>query len=259
MTTSDDIGEFGYDQISIPTNQGGNVTSDQQVITGLYTTHFFVGSLGLSQQPLNFTQPVDSRPSFISRLKNESLIPSESYGFTAGAYYRDQASASLTLGGYDSSRFTPNNVSFGLGTETARQLVVGLEKITYSDSENTDQPLMTDGILTLIDSTVPAIWLPVDACQAFEKAFGLIYNPIPDLYTVNDTTHENLIKQNASITFQLANTLGSTSSVSITLPYSSFDLEASSPLVKKPSRYFPLRRAADQTQYILGRTFLQES
>ena len=259
MTSNSDNGEFGYDQLSIRTEQGGNVTLDQQVIAGVATKDFFVGSLGLSQLPINFTQPIDSRPSLISHLKNQSLIPSLSYGFTAGASYRNNATASLTLGGCDSSRFTPNDVSFGLGTDLGRQLVVGLEKISYSDSDNTDQSLLTDGILTLVDSTVPTIWLPLDACHAFEQAFGIDYDPIHNLYLVNDTVHDKMVKQNASVTFQLANTLGSTTSVNITLPYSSFDLEVDYPIVSKPSKYFPLRRAADDTQYTLGRTFMQEA
>ena len=258
MTSDSDRGEVGYDQLSIRTDQGGNVTLDQQVTAGVATKDFFVGSLGLSQLPINFTQPVDSRPSFISHLKNQSLIPSSSYGFTAGASYHN-ATASLTLGGYDSSRFVPNDVSFGLGTNAGKQLVVGLEKITYSDSDNTDEALLTEGILTLIDSTVPTIWLPLDACHAFEKAFGIVYDPIPNMYLVNDTVHDDLLKQNASITFQIANTLGSTDSVNITLPYASFDLELGYPFVNKSTKYFPLRIAADNTQYTLGRTFLQEA
>ncbi|KAL8822060.1 MAG: hypothetical protein Q9191_007197 [Dirinaria sp. TL-2023a] len=259
MTSESDSGQFGYDQMSIRTEEGGNVTLDQQVLAAVLTKDFFVGSLGLSQLPINFTQPFDSRPSFISNLKNQSLIPSSSYGFTAGASYRNNATASLTLGGYDSSRFIPNDVSFGLGTNLARQLVVGLEKISYSDSHDTDKALLTEGILTLVDSTVPTIWLPIAACHAFEQALGIVYDPVHNLYLVNDTVHDHMVKQNASVTFQLANTLGSTSSVNITLPYSSFDLEIGYPLLNQLTKYFPLRRAADETQYTLGRTFMQEA
>lgn len=219
-----------------------------------------MGTLGLSQTPVNFTDPFDSRPSLITNLKSKSLIPSASYGYTAGASYRNNATASLTLGGYDASRFTPNSLSFGLAKDPFRQLVVALERITFSDSDSKETPMLTDGILTLVDSTVPAIWLPLQACHAFERAFGISYQPIANLYIVNDTTHEQMVKQNASVTFTLAQTIGSSASVNITLPYSSFDLEVDdSRLVKTKQKYFPLRRAADDTQYTLGRTFLQES
>lgn len=45
----------------------------------------------------------------------------------------------------------------------------------------------------------------------------------------------------------------------VTLPYAAFDLTAEYPLVSNSSRYFPLQRAANDTQYTLGRTFLQEA
>jgi len=259
LTANSDNGQFGYDRFSLSTGQGGNVTLDQQILAGIATKDYFLGTLGLSQTAVNFTDPFDSRPSLITNLKDQSLIPSSSYGYTAGAFYRNNATASLTLGGYDASRFTPNDVSFGLAKEPFRQLVVALETITFSDSSSKEIPLLKNGILTLVDSTVPTIWLPLEVCQAFENAFGISYQPIPNLYIVNDTLHEQMVKRNASVTFTLAQTLGSPTSINITLPYSSFDLEIDSPLVKTKERYFPLRRAADDTQYTLGRTFLQEA
>jgi len=52
---------------------------------------------------------------------------------------------------------------------------------------------------------------------------------------------------------------GSSTNVNITLPYAAFDLTASAPLVNSTTRYYPLKRAANSTQYLLGRTFLQEA
>lgn len=112
--------------------------------------------------------------------------------------------------------------------------------------------------MALIDSTVPYLWLPQDACQLFETAFGISWDPLRNLYLVNDTLHDALVKENPSVVFTLANSLNGPS-VNITLPYASFDLVANYPLVKNQSRYFPLQRAADDNSYTLGRTFLQES
>jgi hypothetical protein len=53
--------------------------------------------------------------------------------------------------------------------------------------------------------------------------------------------------------------------VNITLPYDAFDLQLSYPYLPNttyadPSKYyFPLRQAANETQYVLGRAFLQEA
>ena len=135
---------------------------------------------------------------------------------------------------------------------------MGLQSITYSTT-TTETPLLSQGVLALVDSTVPYLWLPQAACMAFEDAFGIVWDDLHNLYLVNDTLHNDLVKQNASVVFELANSLSGGPAVNITLPYASFDLEASSPLVESQSRYFPLQRASDDTQVTLGRAFLQES
>ena len=165
----------------------------------------------------------------------------------------------MTLGGYDASRFVPNDVSFTFGPLVTSQLVVGLQSITYSNS-STQSSLLSQGVNTLVDSTVPYLWLPASTCDAFQQAFSLTWDPIHNLYTVNDSSHEANIKHDASIVFQLTNSLtGGSPSINITLPYASFDLVATAPLVSSQTRYFPLQRGNDDSQYTLGRTFLQES
>jgi len=114
-------------------------------------------------------------------------------------------------------------------------------------------------VYALVDSTVPYMWLPPAACQAFEAAFGISWDPIQNLYLLNDTAHSNLVKSNAIVIFELSNSPTGGASVNITMPYASFDLQATTPLVKTASRYFPLQRAADDSSYTLGRVFLQEA
>lgn len=165
----------------------------------------------------------------------------------------------MTLGGYDASRFVPNGVSFTFGPMVTRQLVVALQSVTYSNS-STQTPLLSQGLNALVDSMVPYLWLPQPACDVFQQAFGLTWDPIHNIYTVNDSSHEANIKHNASVIFQLSNSLaGGSPSTNITLPYASFDLVATAPLVSSQTRYFPLQRGNDDSQYTLGRTFLQES
>lgn len=168
--------------------------------------------------------------------------------------------ATLTLGGYDSSKFTPNNVSLRFATDVSRDLVVGLQSIRFSDSITTNKELLPDsGILAFVDSTDPHIWLPLSACRAFESAFNLTYDQRTGLYLVNDSLHTKLLAQNASLTFIIGDKIKDGETTSIILPYLSFDLEASYEYLNETTRYFPLRRAANDSQYTLGRTFLQES
>ena len=133
-----------------------------------------------------------------------------------------------------------------------------MQGITYSAGK-TQTSLLSEGVLAQVDSTVPYLWLPQSVCTAFEDAFGIVWDPIHALYLVNDTLHETLLKENPSVVFQLANGISGGPSVNITLPYASFDLQVEYPLVKSPTKYFPLQRAADDSAVTLGRTFLQEA
>jgi len=160
---------------------------------------------------------------------------------------------SLTLGGYDSSKFIPNNLTFAFAEEQNRDLTVQIEAITTASGTS----LLPSSIPAFLDSTVSCIYLPVSACTLFETAFGLTWNNTSQLYLLSDAQHENLLTLNPNITFTLGNLTAATT-VDITLPYSAFDLTASSPLAND-TKYFPLKRANDSSQYTLGRTFFQEA
>ena len=171
----------------------------------------------------------------------------------------NKVAGSLTLGGYDSSKFTPNGVSFAMTeiTETnKRDLMTPIQKITTNLGSTT---LLPEPIVAYLDSSVPFIYLPEAAWTLFEAEFKLTWNETFNLYVVSDTTHVLLLAQNPSITFTLGN---ATHSVDIVLPYAAFDLTAGYPYTEDATttiRYFPLRRAQNQTQFTLGRTFFQEA
>ena len=146
-----------------------------------------------------------------------------------------------------------------MASDNSRDLVVGLQSISYTDATTTNKSLLRTGILTYIDSSIPHVWLPIDACHAFEDSFGLQWNSTIDRYLVNHTHHSQLQAQNASVSFIIGDDVNGGSTVNITFPYASFDLNISAPFVDTPQYYFPLRQAANDTQYTLGRTFLQEA
>ena len=169
------------------------------------------------------------------------------------------AFASLTFGGYDASRFVPNGLSFNLAQDITRDLVVGLQSILSTTTNKSKTLLLPNPILAFIDSTQPYIYLPVESCAAFEEAFQLVWNITEQTYWISDELHQNLLLTNPNITFTIGDSLTTSSTLDITLPYASFDLEALPPAVPKATRFFPLRRAANSTQYTLGRTFFQEA
>ena len=171
------------------------------------------------------------------------------------------AFGSLTLGGYDSSRFDPSKVSFTLAEDISRDLVVGVQSITLTIPGGATTELLpsSSAFPAFIDSTVPNMYLPSTVCEHFEQALGLQWNETWNTYLLSDSTHSNLTKKNPSITLQIGNNETSTSTVNITLPYASLDLKATPPLVTDPTNYFPLKRAMNESQYTLGRVFLQEA
>ena len=159
----------------------------------------------------------------------------------------------------------PNNVSISKAADISRDLVVGLQSIssTTTDESTTlvtqQQSLLPNPILTFIDSTIPYIYLPIEACQRFEKTLGLEWNSTADMYWVSETLHQSLLSKNLSFTFTIGDATNSGPTVQIELPYASFDLEVKYPFASDTTRYFPLQRAFSESQYTLGRTFLQEA
>ncbi len=247
------IGQFGLDSIGIGTS---GPKLDQQVIGAVASETYFLGLFALNPRAMNFTSVNDPIPSLMTNLKTNGSIPSISFGYTVGAPYKLKGvTGSLTLGGYDSSRFTPNNLSVEFAPDNTRDLLVGLQSITATNA--TEENLLPTGVLTYVDSTVPYIYLPLEACQRFERAFGLTWDNRTQLYLVNETLHAELVSQNSNITFKLGNQAAGGETVDIVISYQSFDLQASAPL--STSRFFPLKRADNATQYTLGRAFFQEA
>ncbi len=133
--------------------------------------------------------------------------------------------ASLTLGGYDSSRLHsdfasfdfPPMSSYDISSLDPGNLTVGIRSITASNTLRGNVTLLSGIVTALIDTTLPFIWLPLSACQVFEQAFGLTWHDSKELYMIDDSSHQQLLNTNPSVTFILAK--NSTSpSTNITLP-----------------------------------------
>lgn len=151
----------------------------------------------------------------------------------------------------------PNDLTFEFNADNNFDLTVnvnGINMTSYDDKKN----LSSASFLAFVDSTVPYLYLPIEACKKFEDAFGITYDNSSGRYLVNSTLHTKLLEQAANVTFTLTNTTGNTF-VDIVLPYQAFDLKAKWALVKNTTRYFPLKRAANDSQTTLGRAFLREA
>ena len=177
----------------------------------------------------------------------------------------------------DANRFVSSGASFSLSQGYAP--IVAVNSITVSSGaqslpsnwNSNPQPLLdsSQADLFTIDSSTPFLWLPEPVCDAFAKALNLTYDETLQLYLFpsnSDSSPKSLSAWNLIFTFGLSNLPGSSTQVELTLPYDAFNLQLTYPFpnlaanfTSAPTNYFPLRKAANSTQYTIGRTFLQET
>ena len=249
---------FGIDNVKLgfPTDESPAIT--HQIVEGIATKEFDLGRIGLNPTAINISSFNNPNASVLTNFKAQGKIPSRSWAYTAGASYRQpNAFGSLTLGGYDTNRFVPNNVTIPFGADSSRDLLLGLQSITTDVST---APLLSLGIYVFLDSLVPDLWLPAQVCQMFQNTFGLTYVSTANRYFVNDTIHAKLLAQNPNVTFTLGLGTSGGDTVNITMQYGSFDLLDKGELnVGNGTRYFPLRQANDYTHYTFGLAFFQDA
>ncbi|KAL3427348.1 eukaryotic aspartyl protease [Phlyctema vagabunda] len=264
-------GFYGWDAITFGTT---GVTLPSTIIASVNTTEYWNGFFGVGIVPGNFTSAVAISP--ISGLvETEGVIPSHSYGYTAGAKYQLKGEpVSLTLGGYDANRFVPHDISFQLNPSQQPQVYLDSISVMSSATSNNwsipvDLSYTSDRIYAIIDSSTPYLWLPPSVCDRFASSLGLVYNNSLNLYTFdgNSSQHDALQNADLTFTFNLSDYSSSVDLVSITLPYAAFDLQLSYPAIPNTTYgsseatkyYFPLRQASTEDEYTIGRAFLQEA
>ncbi|KAI9167150.1 Candidapepsin-7 [Paramyrothecium foliicola] len=279
-------GDYGREMVS-----GRNaVTEDSFAISNIgvaaiNTTDYYQGlfGLGIARGDFDDGEAVDS-PLTSAGISAKS-IPSLSYGYTAGAHYRNTP-ASLVLGGFDTSRQVSHNTKFTLSQEDnlPRPLVRGIEFVKTSNVASPDQPAKSttevlsnwdSAFLALVDSTTPYLWLPDWLCDRFAKALNLTYNDTFDLYAMTDEQYQTYKTPDLfNFTFSLSsldnyNDLGTPLDipgvVNITITSQAFlgllqypfknAIQYGDPAIP----YFSLRKSHDNSTFILGRAFLQEA
>lgn len=131
--------------------------------------------------------------------------------------------------------------------------------VTNSLNGTMSMPVGSTGLNMSIDSTVSQLWLPRSICDSMAQALGLTYDASTDLYLINSTSRSRLLDLNPEFTFTLAANSSSNTTTNIVLPYAAFDLQIGLPVYNSSVTYFPIRRAANESQQVLGRAFLQEA
>ncbi|KAM0221559.1 hypothetical protein ACHAPQ_000081 [Fusarium lateritium] len=278
-------GDYGRDRISMQSPLSDELyIMDDVLIATVNTTSYLNGLFGLGITQGNFNGTVADSP-LTQAVAQYGLIPSYSFGYTAGAYYRNTP-VSLTLGGVKPSRYKEHDNVFTLTQEDnlQRPLVRGIE-ITPPDGQDAPDSWEPEQLLlsqwnssfyAIIDSTTPYLWLPESVCDQFAQALNLTYNSTFELYTISDDQYRAYKKDESfSLTFVLSSfddndNFGDPYDVSgivnITIPLRAFVGLLQYPFMQDTIKYgdpaipyFMLRKAQDSAAYILGRSFLQES
>ncbi|OAL56714.1 acid protease [Pyrenochaeta sp. DS3sAY3a] len=256
-------GLYGRDVLSLGWTGDGLPSLENQVISGVIAENLTLGSLAMNPRPTNFTNFNDPMPSLLQNLHtlNDTPIPSVSWSYTAGAFNAvPKVFGSLVLGGYDSTRFVPNNIIFPFGADISLDFQVALQRITFN-SNGSLSDLLTGPIVSYITTLVPDIWLPESVCLSFVRAFNLQFDRAGNTFFIDGTGHEMNLNNNPIVTFHIGPGF-SGGNVSINMPYSNFQLafKASDRNLSTGAIYrFPIRRASDNSEYVLGRAFLQSA
>ncbi|SCN74140.1 uncharacterized protein FFE2_03036 [Fusarium fujikuroi] len=281
----DGNGNYGRDVISTQSPLSDDpYTMDGVLIATINTTNYLNGLFGLGITQSNFNGTVADSP-LTQAVGTYGLIPSYSFGYTAGAYYRNTP-VSLTLGGVETPRFKKHDNVFTLSQEDnlERPMVRGIQ-ITPAEGQDvpssweSQQPLLSQwnsSFFAIIDSSTPYLWLPDEACDQFAQALNLTYNSTFELYTISDDQYRNYTND---ASFELTFVLSSFDDndnfgdpynvpgiVNITIPLRAFVGLLQYPFMPDTIQYgdpaipyFMLRKAKNSGSYILGRSFLQES
>lgn len=284
-------GDYGLDRLSMANGlSGATVSINNALIASVNTTDYYQGYIGLGVIHGRFGSTV-TVPLIAQMAQEYGLIPSHSYGYTAGAYHvNGGVPASLVLGGFDPLRFQSHNTVFNLHPDTRipqvrlRGISVNLQQNTTAPSNwagQSQKPLvaMEDSLIATIDSSLPYMVLPESICDRFADALGLTYNSTFDLYLPADNRQVSSVNpplrmDQLNFTFSLSSwdnndnfgkPLEIPGVVNITISGESFMHSLTYPF-KNSFRidaagvpYFPLRRAKNVNEIVIGRAFLQEA
>lgn len=84
LLNSLETGLYGLDMVSVANSKS---LVSKQMVAGIATQDFWLGSLGLSRQSSDFSVANESIPSFLEVMKTQNYTPSASYGLAIGVSY----------------------------------------------------------------------------------------------------------------------------------------------------------------------------
>lgn len=85
-----DRATYGHDTVALGLSDViGSPQLDSQVVAAFDIDDFYIGLFGLGHEGTNFSDYNTTNATFLTSLKERNMIPSLSWGYTAGAAYRE--------------------------------------------------------------------------------------------------------------------------------------------------------------------------
>ena len=85
-----DNATYGHDTVALGLSEAiGSPQVESQVVAAFENDDFYIGSFGLGHEGTNFSNYNTPNATFLTVLKERNMIPSLSWGYTAGAAYRE--------------------------------------------------------------------------------------------------------------------------------------------------------------------------
>ena len=90
-------GEFGFDNLSLGFKGSGLPNLEHQLIVGIASKNLYIASLGINPAATNLTNHDNPIPTLLSTLKQQQLVYSLSWAYTAGSFFQYQSTSLNTL------------------------------------------------------------------------------------------------------------------------------------------------------------------
>ncbi|KXS99385.1 hypothetical protein AC579_8805 [Pseudocercospora musae] len=203
----DASGKYGQDTIAlVATSSSRQAVADRQVIAEYGINDYWVGLVGMAYRPTPFGKVNVSSP--LASLLGNSTILSLSFGYTAGSVYVDDNLGSLTLGGYDASRRSPQateNLELHMDRNTNELKVELLDISVLNGTTSGERMLIPPGktYSMFLDTSVSEFWLPSEVCDLFKGSFNITEDPETGLFEIDNASRQRMFNNNTSLTFVL--------------------------------------------------------
>ncbi|KAG9189114.1 hypothetical protein G6011_05982 [Alternaria panax] len=260
--------------VSIQHTNTGNITNFGGELAGMR-----LGYLGLGAQDKVQTFTGDDNVAgyglsynlYSGKLYTDGVIGSYSYLLHVGSAAFDYP-GSLVFGGYNKGRVIGPLTSFR-DSDKVDLLDIGI------GVEHGDSPFEVDSMQNLlvtntgetgisqkvqIDPRSPYLFLPDNTCEGLAKVLPIAYDTTTGyfLWKTDDPAFKTIVTSSAYLSFTFPPGSGASLNVTIKVPFALLNLTLDTPIVDKPTPYFPCHAYTPEPEnendhFRLGRAFLQ--